>query len=189
MNSPSTDNAVAIVAVLGNPNTGKSTLFNGLTGIRQQTGNFPGVTVEKHTGHIKVGQQRFELIDLPGTYSLAPHSLDEMLTVNVLLGKPPAEREPDLILCVVDANNLERNLFLVSQILELHRPTVVAVNMTDIAARNGLEIDLEKLSKTLGVPVVPVQAKRRSGIEELKSSMVACWNTTRSSITIRSTMT
>ena len=172
MSPPSTDNAVAIVAVLGNPNTGKSTLFNGLTGIRQHTGNFPGVTVEKHTGQIKVGEQRFELIDLPGTYSLAPHSLDEMLTVNVLLGKSPADREPDLILCVVDANNLERNLFLVSQILELHRPTVVAVNMTDIATRNGLEIDLEKLSKTLGVPVVPVQAKRRLGMDELKSAMV-----------------
>lgn len=176
MSPASTETTQAIVAVLGNPNTGKSTLFNGLTGVRQQTGNFPGVTVEKHTGITRVGNQTFELIDLPGTYSLAPRSLDEMLTVNVLLGKPPAERTPDLILCVVDANNLERNLFLVSQILELHDPTVVAVNMTDVAARNGIEIDLDQLAELLGVPVVAVQAKRRVGFDNLKSAMVKALN-------------
>lgn len=163
----------AKVVVLGNPNTGKSTLFNALTGVRQQTGNFPGVTVEKRTGHLKIGDRRYELTDLPGTYSLAPRSPDEMLTVNVLLGKHPADREPDLILCVIDASNLERNLFLVSQVLDLHRPTVVAVNMTDVATRNGIEIDFDKMSELLGVPVVGVQAKRRTGFEELKTAMAS----------------
>ena len=161
----------ARVAVLGNPNTGKSTLFNALTGIRQQTGNYPGVTVEKRTGLVKVGATYFELTDLPGTYSLAPRSPDEMLTVNVLLGEDPAEQKPDLILCVVDANNLERNLFLVSQLLDLHQPMIIAVNMTDIATRNGVEIELESLQKLLGVPVVGIQAKRRVGIDALKSAM------------------
>lgn len=176
MTSTRTNDAIASVVVLGNPNTGKSTLFNSLTGIRQQTGNFPGVTVEKRLGHIKVEDQQFELTDLPGTYSLAPRSPDEMLTVNVLLGKPPADREPDLILCVVDASNLERNLFLVSQVLDLHRPTVIAVNMIDVSQRDGIEIDLEKMSELLGVPVVAVQAKRRTGFPELKSAMVAALN-------------
>ncbi len=161
----------ARVAVLGNPNTGKSTLFNALTGIRQQTGNYPGVTVEKRTGLVKIGATYFELTDLPGTYSLAPRSPDEMLTVNVLLGEEPAEQKPDLILCVVDANNLERNLFLVSQILDLHQPMIIAVNMTDIATRNGIEIELQSLQKLLGVPVVGIQAKRRVGIDALKSAM------------------
>jgi ferrous iron transport protein B len=166
-----TSPAKASVVVLGNPNTGKSTLFNALTGVHQQTGNFPGVTVEKRVGRLKIGDRQYELTDLPGTYSLAPHSPEEMLTVNVLLGKPPAQRKPDLILCVVDASNLERNLFLVSQILDLHRPTVVAVNMTDVATRHGIEIDLEQMATLLGVPVVGVQAKRRTGFEELKSTM------------------
>ncbi len=161
----------ATVVVLGNPNTGKSTLFNALTGVRQQTGNFPGVTVEKRLGRLKIGDRQFDLIDLPGTYSLAPRSPDEMLTVNVLLGEAPANQEPDLILCVVDASNLERNLFLVSQVLDLHRPTVVAVNMTDVAKRNGIEIDLDRMSELLGVPVVGVQAKRRTGFDQLKTAM------------------
>ena len=164
---------IARVAVLGNPNTGKSTLFNALTGIRQQTGNYPGVTVEKRTGLVKIGPTYFELTDLPGTYSLAPRSPDEMLTVNVLLGLDPAEQKPDLILCVVDANNLERNLFLVSQILDLHQPMIIAVNMTDVATRNGTEIELESLQKLLGVPVVGIQAKRRVGFDALKSTMAS----------------
>jgi len=174
--SASTDDRLATVVVIGNPNTGKSTLFNALTGIRQQTGNFPGVTVEKRTGRITVEDQPFELVDLPGTYSLAPRSPDEMLTINVLLGQPPSDQEPDLILCVVDASNLERNLFLVSQVLDLHRPTVVAVNMIDVAERNGVEIDVDKLAKLLGVPVVPVQSKRRTGFDVLKKQMIAALN-------------
>ena len=99
-----------------------------------------------------------------------------MLTINVLLGQPPTDQEPDLILCVVDASNLERNLFLVSQVLDLHRPTVVAVNMIDVAERNGVEIDVDKLAKLLGVPVVPVQSKRRTGFDVLKKQMIAALN-------------
>ncbi len=163
---------LANVVVLGNPNAGKSTLFNALTGIKQHVGNYPGVTVEKRTGEFRVGDLRFNLTDLPGTYSLAPHSPEEMLTVKVLLGKPPAASEPDLILCVVDANNLERNLFLVSQLLELNRPTVIAVNMIDVASRHGLAIDCQQLSKLLGVAVVPVQANQKRGFEQLRAALV-----------------
>lgn len=162
---------LAKIVVLGNPNAGKSTLFNGLTGINQHVGNYPGVTVEKRSGKFTVGDQHFELIDLPGTYSLAPNSPEEMLAVKILLGNAPAESEPDVILCVVDASNLERNLFLVSQILELHRPTVVALNMIDVAKRRGLVIDHKQLEKILGVPVVPIQAKNRTGFDELKTAV------------------
>lgn len=167
----SSKKVAARVVVLGNPNAGKSTLFNGLTGIKQQVGNYPGVTVEKRSGQFSFGGSQFELIDLPGTYSLAPHSPEEMLAVKILLGKHPAEAEPDVILCVVDASNLERNLFLVSQVLELQRPTVVALNMTDVAERRGMEIDCAQLEKILGVPVVSVQAKNRLGFEQLKSTI------------------
>ncbi|MDG1873888.1 MAG: ferrous iron transport protein B [Mariniblastus sp.] len=174
--SASTNDPLATVVVLGNPNTGKSTLFNALTGIRQQTGNFPGVTVEKRSGSLAHGDHHLSLIDLPGTYSLAPRSPDEMLTVNVLLGRNPAELEPDLILCVVDASNLERNLFLVSQVLDLHRPTVIALNMIDVATRDGIEIDVAEMRKLLGVPVIPIQAKRKIGLEALKSAMFTALN-------------
>lgn len=176
MSKTSTDVRTISVAVLGNPNTGKSTLFNALTGIRQQTGNYPGVTVENRTGRLTIDGAKFDLIDLPGTYSLAPRSPDEMVTVNVLLGYPPSSEPPDLILCVVDANNLQRNLFLASQLLDLHRPTVVAVNMMDIAKRNGVEINLQRLSELLGVPVVGIQAKKRIGFDELKAAMRGALN-------------
>ncbi len=164
------------VVVLGNPNAGKSTLFNGLTGVKQHVGNYPGVTVEKRNGLISINDEQFELVDLPGTYSLAPNSPEEMLAVKILLGKPPAEKKPDVILCVIDGSNIQRNLFLVSQVLELHQPTVVAVNMIDVAKRDGIEIDCEKLQSLLGVPVVPVQAKRREGFEELKQAIAKSRN-------------
>lgn len=173
-NSPGA--AVPLVAVLGNPNTGKSTLFNALTGSRQRTGNYPGVTVERREGTLTYGQTRMELVDLPGTYSLAPRSPDEMLTVQVLLGSGPASRAPDVILCVVDASNLTRNLFLVSQLLDLQRPLVVALNMTDVARRRGIEVDTTELSKLLGVPVIPIQANRKQGIESLKQALVQAVN-------------
>jgi ferrous iron transport protein B len=176
MSKTSTDVRPISVAVLGNPNTGKSTLFNALTGIRQQTGNYPGVTVENRTGQLTIDGARFDLIDLPGTYSLAPRSPDEMVTVNVLLGHSPASQPPDLILCVVDANNLQRNLFLASQLLDLHRPMVIAVNMMDISKRNGMEIKLQRLSELLGVPVVGIQAKKRIGFDELKAAMRGALN-------------
>ena len=157
------------VVILGNPNTGKSTVFNALSGIKQKTGNYAGVTVEKRVGSFSVDQSKFELVDLPGTYSLAPHSPDEMVSVNVLLGK--SHPAPDVIVCIVDASNVERNLFLVSQILELEQPTVVALNMIDVARQNGQEIDEQQLSAILGVPVVPIHAKRGDGIDTLKSEI------------------
>jgi ferrous iron transport protein B len=156
------------VALVGNPNTGKSTLFTALAGVRQRVGNYPGVTVEKKVGRLRHGDHVFELVDLPGTYSLAPRSPDEMVTVDLLLGRRPGERPPDVILSIVDASNLERNLFLVSQVLSLGLPTVVALNMIDLARERQMEIDVAGLSRRLGVPVVAVQAHRRTGMAELK---------------------
>src|SRR2546423_12280076 len=128
------------VALIGNPNTGKSTLFTALAGVRQRVGNYPGVTVEKKTGAMHHDGQAFELIDLPGTYSLAPRSPDEMVTVDVLLGRRDDASPPDAVLCIVDASNLDRNLFLVSQVLSFELPTVVALNMVDLSRDLQIEI-------------------------------------------------
>lgn len=166
-----TDAAVRTVALIGNPNTGKSTVFGALSGVQQRVGNYPGVTVEKKTGRMTIGERKWSLIDLPGTYSLAPRSPDEMVAVDVLLGRRADTPAPDVVLCVVDANNLERNLYLVSQVLELGRPMVVALTMTDVAESRGLAIDVERLAERLGVPVVPVQAHRRVGLDRLKSAL------------------
>lgn len=160
-----------IIALLGNPNTGKSTLFNALADVRQHVGNYPGVTVEKKIGHVLVDGQRFALVDLPGTYSLAPRSPDEMVTVDVLLGRQTDVAAPDVILCVVDASKLERNLYLVSQAIELGVPTVVVLNKMDVAAEHGIELDIALLQKRLGVPVIPLQADRRIGLESLKQEL------------------
>src|SRR4051794_40814128 len=161
------------VALLGNPNTGKSTLFTALAGARQRVGNYPGGTAEKKTGTMRYAEQHFELIDLPGTYSLAPRSPDEMVTVDVLLGRRDHAESPDVVLSIVDASNLERNLYLVSQALSLGLPTVVALNMVDIAKERQIEIDVDALSKRLGVPVVEVQANRRLGLEKLQAALAA----------------
>ncbi|MBI1902327.1 MAG: ferrous iron transport protein B [Planctomycetia bacterium] len=164
----STVPATTVVALIGNPNTGKSTLFNALAGMRQRVGNYPGVTVEKRVGHMTVGGRRFALVDLPGTYSLAPRSPDEMVAVDVLLGRQPGEEMPHAVLCIVDASNLERNLYLVNQVRELGLPVVVALNMMDVADGRGLSIDAERLSRQLGAPVVPLVAHKRKGVEELR---------------------
>ncbi len=166
-----TDRSTLTVALIGNPNTGKSTLFTALAGIRQQTGNYPGVTVEKKLGSLKLDQRRCQLVDLPGTYSLAPHSPDEMVAVDVLLGRGGDLGRVDAVLSIVDASNLERNLYLVSQVLELGLPTVVALNMTDVARGKGIAIDVARLSRQLGVAVVEVQANRRIGIDALKRAL------------------
>ena len=163
--------ATLTVALIGNPNTGKSTLFNALCGVRQRTGNYPGVTIEKKIGRLQHDDLQLELIDLPGTYSLAPRSPDEMVVVDVLLGRRDDAARPDAVLCIVDASNLERNLYLVSQVLELARPTVVALNMVDIAGQRGMTIDVAQLSQRLGVPVVEVQANKRQGLAELKAAL------------------
>ncbi|MBI5758870.1 MAG: 50S ribosome-binding GTPase, partial [Planctomycetales bacterium] len=116
------------VAILGNPNTGKSTLFNALSGGAALTGNYPGCTVEKKLGRMRCGDCEVTLIDLPGTYSLSPRSLDEMVTVDVLLGRQPDVGHPDAVVCIVDASNIERNLYLVSQVLDIGLPTILVLN-------------------------------------------------------------
>src|SRR5947209_1992717 len=161
------------VALVGNPNTGKSTLFNALTGLRQHVGNYPGVTVEMKDGLARLGEIEFRVIDLPGTYSLAPRSPDEMVSVDLLLGHVPGEGRPDVILSIVDASNLERHLYLTTQLMDLGIPVVVAVNLVDVAKKHGLEIDFKELSNRVGVPFVPVQANRGIGLEELKRAVVS----------------
>jgi ferrous iron transport protein B len=156
-----------LVAVVGNPNTGKSSLFNALTGARQRVGNYPGVTVERRQG--RCGDVL--LVDLPGTYSLAATSLDEKVVVDVLLGRLAGEPRPSAVLCVVDASNLRRNLFLVSQIAETGLPVVVALNMIDEAEAKGVKIDVPLLRQRLGVPVVATVAPTGRGIAELKEEL------------------
>lgn len=168
----STQRSTIRVALVGNPNTGKSTLFNALAGVQQRVGNYPGVTVDKKTGHFRHGDTHFEVVDLPGTYSLAPRSPDEMVAVDVLLGRREGESPPDVILSIVDAANLQRNLFLVSQVLSCGLPVVVALNMMDVAKDRGIEIDVDTLSERLGVPVIPIQANHGQGLDELKAVLL-----------------
>ena len=146
------------VALVGNPNCGKTTVFNALTGLSQKVGNYPGVTVERRVGVRKrPGGEILEIVDIPGTYSLGIRSPDEAVAVNLLMGRLPGERSPDVIVNVVDASNLARNLFLTSQLLELDRPMVVVLNMMDVARRRGLVPDARAMEEALGVPVVPLE--------------------------------
>lgn len=162
-----------VVALVGNPNTGKSTLFHALSGVRQRTGNYPGVTVEKKIGRFRAGDFEIALVDLPGTYSLAPRSPDEMVTVDVLIGREPGVGRVEAVVCIVDASNLNRNLFLVSQVLSLGLPVVVALNMVDLARGRGIEIDAEALARRLGVPVVEIQANKRRNLDALREALAA----------------
>ncbi|MEZ5565471.1 MAG: ferrous iron transport protein B [Gammaproteobacteria bacterium] len=162
-----------VIALIGNPNTGKSTLFNVLTGLRQKTANYPGVTVERHTGQIMLEGQPVTLIDLPGAYSLAAHSPDEMVTIDVLLGHMKDVPQPGAVLAVVDATNLRRNLFLVTQLAELGLPLVVALNLWDVAEAQGIHIDTEALGRELGATVVPVSAGRNTGMPDLRNALAA----------------
>jgi len=165
-------NPTPLVALAGNPNAGKSALFNALTGARQKVGNYPGVTVERKSGRMSLADGRpVELLDLPGTYSLQPSSPDEAVTHDVLLGKQEGERLPSALLIVIDATNLDNHLRFALQLIALGLPTVVALNMIDMAARDGLTIDAAKLSAELGVPVIPTVAVRRKGIDELKAAI------------------
>ena len=136
-----------------------------------RTGNYPGVTIEKKIGRCNLGVQSIELVDLPGTYSLAPRSPDELVAVEVLTDDLEHEPPVKVIVCVVNATQLKRNLFLVSQLLELGKPTVIALNMIDAATSRGMSIDAGKLSQQLGVPVIPTCASKRTGIEELKQAI------------------
>jgi ferrous iron transport protein B len=159
------------VALVGNPNTGKSTLFNALSGLRQHVGNYPGVTVDLKTGRFRLGETDVTLIDLPGTYSLAPRSPDEMVAVDLLLGRLEGEPPPDLILAIIDASNIDRHLYLTTQLMELGLPLVVAVTMTDTAAAQGIRLDAAKLAAAIGVPVVPVHAARDVGLDALRKEL------------------
>ena len=165
-------NPLPLVAVAGSPNAGKSALFNALTGARQKVGNYPGVTVERHSGRLTLADGRpLELVDLPGAYSLDPASPDEAVTRDVLLGKQKGERQPDALVIVVDASNLDNHLRFALQLIELGLPTIVALNMIDLARRDGLELDAKRLEAELGVPVIETVAVRKRGIAELRSAL------------------
>jgi len=157
------------VALIGNPNTGKTSLFNALTGLAQRVGNYPGVTVDVKSG--RVGDD-FEVVDLPGTYSLAAQSPDEMVAIDLILGRMPSERRAELVVVIVDASNLARNLYLATQVIELGLPTVVALNMTDVAERHGIRIDTAALAERIGVPVVPIVASKGKGIGTLRRTVL-----------------
>lgn len=165
---------MATVAICGNPNCGKTTIFNAITGLSQRVANYPGVTVERVSGRFSAGpdeKRTFTLVDIPGTYSLSAFSPDEEVAISALIGQLRDTPAPDGIICVLDATNLERSLAFLFQVLEIERPTVVAVNMIDLAKRRGLQIDFEELSQALGgIPVVPVIGNRRMGIDALKAA-------------------
>jgi ferrous iron transport protein B len=161
-------NASPLVALVGNPNAGKSALFNALTGARQKLGNYPGVTVERKSGRASLADGRpIELVDLPGTYSLTPTSPDEQVTRDVVMGKQAGERLPDALIIVLDAANLENHLRFALEVLDLGLPSIIALNMVDLAARDGLELDPDALARQLGVPVVPTVAVRKRGLDRL----------------------
>ena len=163
-----------LVALVGNPNAGKSALFNALTGARQKVGNYPGVTVERHAGRLSLDDGRpVELVDLPGTYSLDPASADERVTRDVVTGRGGFERVPDALVVVVDAANLDNHLRFALQLIALGRPVVLALNMVDLAERDGLTLDPAILSRELGVPVVPTVAVRKRGLDELRAALTA----------------
>ncbi len=164
--------AVRRVAIAGNPNCGKSTIFNALTGLRQKVGNYPGVTVERKEGTFFGSHgESMSLLDLPGSYSLQIRSPDEAVARDVLLGRVAGIARPDVIIAVIDASNLERNLYLVAQMLELELPVIVALNMVDMAEKAGVRIDLPALRERLGVPVVSMVATKGVGLVELKQAV------------------
>ena len=170
--SPFPGGRLPVYALVGNPNSGKSTLFNALTGLKQKVGNYPGVTVERKVGTTYSQHGRpITVIDLPGTYSLAARSPDEAIVRDVLLGRRADTAQPDRIVCIVDATNLERNLYLVHQILDLGRPVIVALNMMDLAVAAGLDIRVARLEHALGVPVIPCEAVNGRGLVELRLAM------------------
>ena len=146
---------IPTIALVGNPNPGKSSLINALTGARQKIANYPGVTVERKAGHASFADGRpLSLIDLPGSYSLSPASPDEAVTRDVILGRQDGERQPDALIVVLDAANLDNHLCFALELIALGLPTVVALNMLDLATRDGLTLDPERLARELGVPVL-----------------------------------
>ena len=158
------------VALIGNPNSGKTSIFNLLTGLKQQVSNFPGVTVEKKTGNFKIDNQNIQVIDLPGTYSLYPRKEDEKITYQILMEDNP-EQKLDLVLLIADASNLKRNLLFCSQIIDLNIPLILVLTMNDIAKKNGTKINIEGLSNELHIPIISVNARKNKGLAELHSTI------------------
>ncbi|WP_350309561.1 FeoB small GTPase domain-containing protein [Faecalibaculum rodentium] len=153
------------IALAGNPNCGKTTLFNALTGSRQHTGNWPGVTVEKKEGRLK-NHEDILIQDLPGIYSLSPYTLEEVVSRAYLV-----KEQPDVVLDIVDGTNIERNLYLTTQLLELNLPVVLAVNMADMVRASGNTLDLKKLSAVLGCPAISISALKKEGLDELTAEL------------------
>lgn len=172
---PAADRSRAfLVALTGNPNCGKTTLFNALTGLRAKVGNYAGVTVERKEGRLRgtPPHLRFTILDLPGSYSLSPQSMDEAVATDVLFGRQAEVGNPEVVVVVVDASNLERNLYYATQVIELGHPTVLALNMVDVARDHGVEVDAEALARSLGVPVVPMVASRKEGMDRLRAEIL-----------------
>jgi len=160
------------IVLAGNPNSGKTTLFNELTGARQHVGNYPGVTVEKKQGTCRSDVGAFDIVDLPGTYSLTAYSMEEVVARDFLVNE-----KPSMIVDIVDASNLERNLYLAVQFMEMGAPVTIALNMMDVASKRGIEINHKKLSKLLKIPVIPTIARKGEGKKELLQTIAATVNT------------
>lgn len=155
------------IALAGNPNSGKTTVFNNLTGAHQHVGNWPGVTVEKKEGNYRYQGYKVKVVDLPGVYSLTAYSPDEVVARNFIL-----DGKPDVVVDIVDASNLERNLYLTVQLIELEANLVVALNMIDVAKSRDYQIDVDRLAQELGSPVIPMVATRREGNDKLRQEIV-----------------
>ncbi len=164
------------VLLVGNPNAGKTTLFNRLTGLRAKTANFAGTTVECRTGLARLGDREVELLDLPGLYSLSDSADEERLAHDAVHGEAPGLPRAAAVVLLVDASRLERNLFLASQVLELGVPVVVALNMVDLARRDGIHIEKKKLARELGCPVVPIVARTGRGLDQLRREIAQILN-------------
>ncbi len=171
--SASVSLSTCTVALVGNPNSGKTTVFNALTGLRHRIGNYPGVTVERKEGKIALSDgTSWTVLDLPGTYSLLPNSPDERITTEILLGQAAHTPRPSAVICVADATALERSLYFVSQLIDQELPLILALNMMDVAQREGIRIDIHTLSRELGIPVIPLVASRGSGIADLRQAIL-----------------
>ena len=166
-------------ALAGNPNCGKTTLFNSLTGSTAHVGNWPGVTVDKREGVYKKGDSNVSIVDLPGIYSLSPYTPEEVISRNYII-----DEKPDCVINGVDVTNLERNLYLTTQILEIDVPIVIALNMMDVLEKRGDIIDSKQLEKRLGVPVVMVSALKETGLDELMDKAIAVCRKPRKSTTV-----
>jgi ferrous iron transport protein B len=162
---------ISTIALVGNPNTGKSTIFNALTGLKQKIANYPGVTVERKVGHCNIKGRSYKVIDLPGTYSLNYKKIDERITYQTLIGEYKHEEAPDLVLIVVDASNLDRNLFLATQVMDLGLPCMLVLNMMDVAKDRAIKIDSESIEKKLGIPVLSVSAKNNQEIDCIREGI------------------